>query len=171
MRRLRLLALPCLAVAAIASPLTASASCAAAPDVAAAVQQASIVFVGTVTAVDQSQVATVDVQEIWKGPNVSDPTTIAATSVDSPTWKVGTRYLFFPSVDADGSFVDNGCSPTSVYQPAFDALRPANAHPPQGPPTSGVPGSPPIAAIFLAILVLGSLGAFVLYRSGRSPIS
>jgi hypothetical protein len=76
-----------------------------------------------------------------------------------------------PSVAADGTLHDDSCSATLLYKAEFDAFRPANAHPPQGPPTSGPPGAQPIAAVFLAILILGSAGAFLLWRTGRSEIS
>src|SRR5207249_1767921 len=114
-------------------------------------------------------------EEIWKGPNLPDHVEVHGgpeqpdrmTSVDR-TWQQGARYLVFPRADPSGILHDDACSPTSVYKPEFDALRPAGAYPPQGPPTSGVPGAPPIAAIFLVILVLGSIGGFFLYRT-RPP--
>jgi hypothetical protein len=167
MSRLRFLSLSVLLSVAFASPSVASADCFVQVAGAQAMTRAPIVFTGTVTAT-AGNVATVDVQEIWKGPNLSDPVTVDGGSPDLEDhrgWRIGRRYLFFPNVDADGNLIDNGCSATSVYHPAFDALRPAGAHPPQGPPTSGVPGSPPIAALFLAILVIGSLGVFLLYRA------
>jgi hypothetical protein len=140
----------------------------------AAIQTAGIAFVGTVTGVRSGdRIATLDVEEIWKGPNLSDPIEVYGGSEDSNqitsvdrTWAIGIRYLVVPAVDNAGRLRDDACSPTSVYKPEFDALRPANAHPPQGPPTSGPPGATPIATIFLAILVFGSIGAFFLYRRG-----
>jgi hypothetical protein len=80
---------------------------------------------------------------------------------------VGTRYLFFPQVDPDGNLVDSDCSSTAVYSAAFDPLRPAGAHAPQGPPTSGVRGDPPIAAVFVLIVLLGTAGGLLLWRTGR----
>jgi len=134
-------------------------------------QTATVVFVGTVTSLTGT-VATFQVESIWKGPNLSDPSDVdggAIAGEDSRSWQVGSRYLVFPIIDSDGNLVDSGCSPTSVYKAAFDALRPANAFAPQGPPTSGIRGETPIAAIFLVILVLGSIGGFFLYRTGRRP--
>lgn len=128
------------------------------------------VFVGTVTATaNGGHHATFHVEEIWKGTNIADPIDVdggSAAGEDSRSWQVGTKYLVFPSVDSDGNLLDNACSPTSVYESGFDALRPANAHAPQGPPTSGIPGDAPIAWIFLVILVFGSIGGFFLYRTG-----
>lgn len=173
MPRLRLLAVICLLPAALAFPVTASASCSVPVDPAKALAAAPIVFVGTVRTIgDYNPAAVMTVDEIWKGTNL--PTTVTeygSGPSDAPAlsgWVEGERYLVFPITDANGDLHEAECSPTSVYQPAFDKLRPANAHPPQGPPTSGVPGSTPIAAIFLAILVLGSLGGFLLFRSGGS---
>ena len=142
---------------------------------AEAMPGAPVVFVGTVTAVDAGGAATYHVEEIWKGANVSDPVTVypvinpALELQAGPSRAVGTRYLVFPTVDPDGNLRDVDCSPTSVYDPAFDALRPAGAHAPQGPPTSGIPGDAPIAGIFLVILVFGSIGGFFLYRTGQRP--
>lgn len=136
---------------------------------------AQVVFVGTVTAVDGRGAATYQVEEIWKGTNVSDPVTVYPVinpeieQQTGPSREIGTRYLVFPTVDTDGNLRDVDCSPTSVYASSFDALRPANAHAPQGPPTSGIPGDAPIAGIFLAILVFGSIGGFFLYRTGQRP--
>lgn len=137
---------------------------------------APIAFVGTVKATrNNDRIASFDVEEIWRGPNLADPIEVsggpedpnAVSSVDR-TWEIGTRYLVLPTADSAGELTDSACSPTSVYKPEFDALRPASAHAPQGPPTSGVPGATPIAAIFLVILVLGSIGGFFLYRT-RPP--
>jgi hypothetical protein len=136
-------------------------------------QTATLVFVGTVISVaDGGRDATFHVEMIWKGTNLADPSDVdggSASTEDPRTWQVGTRYLVFPGTDSDGNLLDSACSPTSVYVAEFDALRPAGAHPPQGPPTSGIPGETPVAAIFLVILVFGSIGGFFLYRTGRRP--
>jgi hypothetical protein len=161
--------------ATFASPATSTAVCSTPTSPADALEQAAVVFVGTVTTVaDQGYTATFSVEEIWKGPNLALVTTVYGGSVgleDSRSWQVGQRYLVFPSVDADGNLLDSLCSATAPYQTSFDALRPANARPPQGPPTSGPPGNPPIAAVFLGILLLGCLGAFLLWRTGRTGSS
>lgn len=155
----------------LASPPFVAASCAATVTPAVAMRTATVVFVGTVTSVTE-HVATFHVESIWKGPNLSDPSDVNGGEIageDPRSWQPGTRYLVFPIIDSDGNLVDSGCSPTSVYTAEFDALRPASAFAPQGPPTSGIPGDTPIAAIFLVILVLGSIGGFFLYRTGRRP--
>jgi hypothetical protein len=178
MTRSRLSALLAASVAALAltfgwlsTPPPAAALCASPVAPAEALRQASVAFVGTVTAVtDGGYTATFTVEEIWKGPNLSEESTVYGGSPsieDSRTWQSGQRYLVFPSVDRDGNLLDTACSPTGPYRSAYDALRPASAHAPQGPPTSGPPGDAPIAAVFLLILLLGSLGAFLLWRTGR----
>ena len=149
----------------------AAAACAIPPSTPEALDRARVAFVGTVTGVaDGGYTATFDVEEIWKGPNLADPSTVfggSASVEDSRSWEAGQRYLVFPSVDSDGNLVDNGCSATTAYRPAFEALRPAGAHAPQGPPTSGLPGDPPFAAIFLVIVAFGTLGAYFVWRTGR----
>ena len=161
------------ALALNAAPVTAKCGPPLTP--AQALDQASVAFVGTVTSVARGgYTATFDVEEIWKGTNLANPITVygggvgtAGTGVEGRSWTVGTRYLVFPSVDKDGNLTDWVCSPTVEYTAALDALRPASAHAPQGPPTSGVPGDPPIAAVFLVIVVFGTLGVVVLWRLGR----
>ncbi len=157
------------ALALRAAPVTAKCGTPFTP--AQALDQASVAFVGTVTSVAHGgYTATFHVEEIWKGTNLADPATVyggSANVVESRTWSQGTRYLVFPSVDKDGNLIDSTCSPTVEYTAALDGLRPASAHAPQGPPTSGVPGDPPIAAVFLVIVVFGTLGAVVLWRMGR----
>ncbi len=140
-----------------------------------ALARAGVAFVGTVTGVaDDGQTATFDVAEIWKGTNLANPITVYGLGVDTAgaaaggrTWAVGTRYLVFPTLDKNGNLLDRGCSPSVAYTAALDGLRPASAHAPQGPPTSGVPGDPPIAAVFLVIVIFGTLGAVFLWRMGR----
>lgn len=161
--------------ATFARPAMSAAICATPPSPADALKQAGVVFVGTVTTVgDQGYTAKFSVEEIWKGPNLAEETTVYGGSVgleDSRSWTVGQRYLVFPSVDPAGNLLDSLCSATAPYQAAFDALRPSNARPPQGPPTSGPPGNTPIAAVFLGILLLGCVGALLLWRTGRSGTS
>ena len=172
-----LVALAAMGVACLAWLTTGShvaAACVQAPRPIVAIETAPIAFVGTVTAIDSRGAATYQVGEIWKGTNLPNPVVVypilnpADAGAAGPARAIGTRYLVFPSVDADGNVRDEECSSTSVYQDSFAAFRPAGAHAPQGPPTSGLPGDTPIAAVFLAILVMGSAGAFFLYRSGSA---
>lgn len=156
-------------------PATAGrAACLGSSDpLAKVISQAGVVFVGTVASVDRThEVAQFDVEEIWRGPNLPESVPVNGGGMPPYRWQIGLRYLVIPAVTDRGELVVRGCwPPTSVYRPEFDALRPANAHPPQGPPTSGPPGSPPLAAVFLAILMLGSVGAFLLYRRGGGGLA
>lgn len=171
----RLLPVLAVVVGLAAVPTSALADCAVPPAPADALKSATTAFVGTVTAVaDNAQTATFHVEEIWAGTNLSDPIMVyggglatAGTAAEGRSWTVGTRYLVFPTIDQDGNLLDSQCSPTVEYTAALDALRPASAHAPQGPPTSGIPGDPPIATVFLTIIVFGTLGAVFFWRMGR----
>lgn len=158
--------------AALAGPsLPVSAACGTPVAPADALTMTDLVFAGTVTTVaDGGTTATFDVESIWKGPNLANPIEVygGGPGVSDPrTWQTGQRYLVFPHVETDGTLTDTACSPTSLYQASFDALRPADARPPQGAPTSGIPGEAPYAAIFLVIIVFGSVGAFFFWRTGQ----
>jgi len=156
MRRVALLAVVVVAVAARAHPvLPVAASCAglAGPGSAATLRaqlaDAPAVFVGTVLSTsDHDRIARVRVESVWKGSPVPALVTVsgtpepdsAATSVDR-TFRAEQRYLFAPS--SPGSpFQDNSCSATQAYSPALAALQPATARPPQ-PGSDGLAGDSP----------------------------
>ena len=171
MRTLRRLGLPALFALVMAGAQADAALAICNPQsVTDALATAPVVFVGNVTDVSQSDgTATLDVVEIWRGPNLPDPVTISTRQIEGRAFQNGARYLVFPVVQPDGTLTDSCNTATSVYTAEFDVLRPAGAHAPQGPPTSGVPGTTPIAAIFLAIVVFGAIGAFFLFRTGTGP--
>lgn len=120
----------------------AGASCMPPADVPTAISQSDIVVVGTVTSArSQDRVATVRVEERWKGdvgptfevfggPAVDG----MATSVDR-TYEVGGRYLLFarePAAHGDpatfgGRYEDSGCSTTQAWTDALAQFRPATA--------------------------------------------
>ena len=89
------------AVLAVVSPTAAHASCMPPLELAAAIEQADVVVVGTVTATtSRSRIATLDVDEVWKG-DVGATFEVAggargdvASTVDR-TYESGTRYLLF----------------------------------------------------------------------------
>jgi hypothetical protein len=182
-RRTELAVLPVALLLALLLPAVpaapAAAACGSRPSPAEAMASAQLVFVGTVTATsDTGQTATFSVQEIWKGQNLASQVTVYGAApvasgqpADVLTWTVGTRYLVFPSATLNGNLVADACTATEVYQSAFDALRPSNAHPPLGEPTSGPPGAPPFAAAFLLILLAGTGAALILWRLGPRPPS
>jgi len=124
----------CLAV----GPTAVNASCAQPVALPTAIASAPAVFVGTVTGLDRGgRVATVDVDEVWKGDGVAAVVQVAgspdlasaATSVDR-TYGVGQRYLFVPAGGAGDHFEDNSCTLTQPYSAALTAVRPTTAHRP-----------------------------------------
>lgn len=103
---------------------------------------ASIVFVGTVDSADDSgRIANVVVESVWKGQvdehvqvqgGPADPQTI--TSVDRG-FDVGTRYLFVPVKGNGQVFEDNACTDTQQWKAKFAR------HAPEG--AAAVDGRPP----------------------------
>ena len=125
---------------AVATP--AGASCAPPLPIAEAVTQADVVVVGTVVQTrSNDRVATVAVDEVWRG-NVGSTLEVfggpdredMATSVDR-TYRVGGRYLIVamePSAHGGpgtfgGRIEDTACSATQLWQDALAALRPSDA--------------------------------------------
>ena len=155
-------------------PARAAASCALAPSVSDALQQADTVFVGTVTSTEnRNRTATFLVSEIWRGPNVTPLVKVhggpndraTSTSVDR-TYQEGTRYLVVARRVGD-ALVDDACSATQPWNAGLAALRPPGAHPPVDErPTSGPPGGASYAWVFLLILVAGAAGGVLLLRRG-----
>jgi hypothetical protein len=163
------LALALLAAAVMSVP--ARAACDAAPPLADAIAAADIVFVGTVADVSRrDSTATFAVEEVWRGDRLPAVVTVhgssdtAVAANDDRAWRLGGRYLV-TATDDDGTLRDNACSASRPWTDALAALRPADAHPPvDETPTSGPPGDPPYALVFLLIVAGGALGAFLLLR-------
>jgi hypothetical protein len=141
------------------------------------IQEADSVFVGTVASLSNNdRWASVAVEEVWKGPDLSPlvevrggPDGNAASSVDR-AFTAKTSYLFVVFI-SDGVLSDNSCSATTEFTRDLIALRPATARQPvtTGPdPDSAAPFDPaslllPAALIIGAgVLVFG--GALVLRR-------
>lgn len=121
----------------LAAPGAVLADCMAPPPIEEAARQAEIVFVGTVSAVqDQGRRATVTVDEVWRGPDLPVTTVVLGgvgegfTSVDR-TYEVGMKYIFFPLLE-DGSLHDNLCTNTVQWLPEYEDLRPDEARDPLG---------------------------------------
>ncbi len=158
----------------------AGASCMPPPDVPTAIAQSDIVVVGTVTSArSQDRVATVHVEERWKGD--VDPTFEVfggpaadgmATSVDR-TYEVGGRYLLFarePAAHGDpatfgGRYEDSGCSTTQAWTDALAQFRPATAtiigDNGDGVPPVSTSGAPPASHAtdvrwWLVVVIVGS---------------
>jgi hypothetical protein len=164
-----------IAMAMMAMPRPAEASCAIQPAFPAVLDSARVVFVGTVTSTsDRDRRATVRVETIWKGPDLPAVVEVfgspvvgggAATSVDR-SYQVGVRYLFVPTNDGP-PFQDNACTPTRPYTPEVAAYIPADARQVQ-------PASEdrswfrfwPFLLIPVAVAGL-SISAFVIRRKGR----
>lgn len=177
----RLALLPALAALSVfgllAAPPTALASCALSPPIAEALAEAEIVFVGTVTATAERDLwATVTVEEIWKGPDLPVVVQVkggqggnVGTSVDRE-FRSGVKYLFTPTMLQDGTFSDNACTPTRVWEEALAALRPADARGPIGgtpPEPSGFDVGGLVVPLGVALLVAAALLIVGLAVRGR----
>lgn len=156
-----------LALAIVAGiPAQADAACAAPSSSDAGLASADVVFVGTVAdASRRDATATFAVEEVWRGDAVPAVVTIHATETDEARgWRLGGRYLVAATDDA-GTLRDDVCSASQPWTDALSALRPDDAHPPvDATPTSGPPGDPPYAFVFLLILAVGAVGGFLLLR-------
>lgn len=172
----------------LAAPAVTLADCMMPPSVAEALTNAEIVFVGTVTETsNRSSWATVEVEDIWKGPDVpavvlvkGGPGGNAATSVDR-TFEVGVKYLFFPyvanatepalgrGIDVEAGLADNSCTNTTPWVPELADLRPAGAHAPIGaaPEASGFDVMSIAVPAGVALLVAGVLLGVGLLARGR----
>lgn len=133
----------------------AGASCLSPLSVADAIAQSDIVVVGTVTSArSRDRVATVRVEERWKGAVANTfevfggpATDDTVTSVDR-TYEVGLRYLLFAREPAahdnpavfGGRYEDNACSTTQPWSGVLTPYRPANAKV-VGEKSGGVPKS------------------------------
>jgi hypothetical protein len=127
--------------------------------------QADVVFVGTVTHVDQTgRLATVQVEEIWRGPELASVVEVrgavdgaAFTSVDR-RFEQSMRYLFAPMIDGN-LLVDDACSPTQPYGVETTAYRPTNVREPIG----GVPAPQSIgpATLVVAAAALAGIAGFI----------
>ncbi len=168
LRRLRL-ALALAVLAASLASVPAGASCATTPTLTDAIAAADTVFVGTVTDTGRYGSATFLVAEVWKGADLPSLYAVkgpsdTATSDEQRAWELGQRYLVVALRD-QGVVRDDACSATRPWTDALSSLRPAAVRSPADEvPTSGPPGAPPFAFVFLGILVIGSVGAYLLYR-------
>lgn len=175
----RLALLPALAALAVlgtlAAPSATLASCVQPPSIQDAARSAEIVFVGTVVeTANRNTWATVQVEEIWRGPD--QPTTIvirggpggnAASSVDR-TFEVGVRYLFFPYADETGGLADNSCTSTTQWSADLAALRPGDVRAPAAtPPANGFDVMSIAVPAGMALLVAGLLLGVGLLARGR----
>ena len=132
-----LAAVTCTAIALASTQAPAAARCVEPPPIEEAVRTADVVIVGTVGAVAQEgTLATVRVEEIWRGPVVEAEVRVwggpgdGLTSV-SREFVVGTKYLFTLGFGEDGRLTDSLCTSTTEWNERLAALRPLNATQPQ----------------------------------------
>jgi len=138
----------------------AAASCAPPLTVSDAIAQADLVVVGTVTSArSRNRIATVAVDEVWKGDVGSRVEVFGGPSADNSgtsvdrTYEVGVRYLIvaynpeahgYPSVFG-GRYEDNSCSVTQPWTDGLTTFRPAAAKvfaPPPPTATGVAPAEP-----------------------------
>jgi len=172
------LGLASLVAASVAAlPVAANASCAAPPTLRNAVADAQTVFVGTVTGLDDgARIATVHVDDVWKGIGVSavvqvvgtPDLTAGATSVDR-SYTAGQQYLFLPTSGSVDRFQDNNCTLTQTFSSTLSGLRPTTA--PGAPRSAGgfdFPIVPIIGGVVAIHLVIASIVGLALYRRRAS---
>lgn len=110
------------------SPALARASCAPPAPLRGAIKDAPSVFVGEVVDVsNRTRWATVEVERVWKGPDLPSEVEVRAGPADPPglissassvdrTFTAGFAYLFVP-YKAEGSvFRDNACTRTTRFR-------------------------------------------------------
>jgi hypothetical protein len=137
------------------------------------------VFVGTVTSTsDNDRVARVEVQSIWKGPDLPAHVEVhgspvsgwnAYSSVDR-RFRAGERDIFV-LFSASAPLQDNSCSATQIYTAEIAALAPADARSP-APATPGdeVLGFVSAHWVPLALVLVGlGAAAFIGLRRLRRP--
>lgn len=119
---------------------TALASCLAPPPLDQAIEEADLVFVATVIDLaNQDRNALMEVEEIWKGPDLPGEVLVRGGETDDPnmftsvdrTYRFGVTYLVV-SNDTTPPIQDNACTSTQEFTVGMDDLRPADARPPSG---------------------------------------
>jgi hypothetical protein len=162
-------------------PQAAGASCAELPRLAQSVASADVIFVGRVTAVTNgSRWATVAIEDVWKGRDLPAAVEVHAGPADPPgplqaassvdrTYRVGSRYIFFP-YGKPPTFRDSSCSATQRYEKRLEGFRPASA---PGPPDGEAPTEDaeptPFVPLLLAALVAGAVAWVATKRVRRKP--
>jgi hypothetical protein len=174
---IRLAVVLLLGVVVVVTPDPALASCAPAPSLEARLASATVAFVGTVhDTSDGGRLATVRVEEIWKGAGLPAEVrmdgTVSGTGVVTSadrTYAVGHRYLFLPA-NATSPFRDIDCSGTIEYSPAVAALRPASAFAPSRMADAATEPSwvLPLGVLVAVVLGTGLIGGILVVRRRRA---
>lgn len=153
-------------------PSVAAGSCAGFPPLEEHLDQAEVVFVGTVTDIaDERRTALVAVEEIWRGPDLPSEVTVEGgfpglgfTSADR-YFDAGVRYLFAAGLN-EGRIEDNACTATRPWSDDLAALRPASVVTPQPAPaeeaaiSDALPVAVVVAGMAAALVVLASVISF-----------
>jgi hypothetical protein len=113
-----------------------------------ALDQAEVVFVGTVVELENSRRwAMVEVSEIWKGDVVPGRVEVrvgpkdppgpggVATSVDR-YYKLGREYLFVPFRGRGTIFRDNACTASRLFTERLERFRPVGSEEPTPSPSA-----------------------------------
>jgi hypothetical protein len=177
---MRALAASLVAAAAVllASGTGAQASCAV-PPLDDSIRASDVAFVGTVVELaNQDRWATVNVEEIWHGPDLAPMVEVRAgpagdvgSSIDR-TYSLG-RYLFIVTV-AEGALQDTACSATTEWTGDLTQFRPPDARRPSAPvdtapePTAGSsPLSPVVVAAAMVVAVVALFASVALLARRR----
>ena len=177
-----------IAVAVLAVPAPAHASCAEAPPARPPLAASDQVFAGTVTrTTNGGAAAEVDVTDVWHGPDLPPRVVVvggqlaqgAGSSTDR-SFQAGEQYAFFVTRADDGSLRDSACTPTAVLS-ARAAVDPPGVRPPvasAAAPTDprtvlGRVGTPGRVALLLAgtAAAAGLAAQRARRRRGRRPAS
>jgi hypothetical protein len=181
----RLAALLGLAVGAVVLlPLPATgAACAPPPPLSRGIEEADIVFVGTVTDTrNHSYWATVEVEELWQGDDIPTEVEVRGRakgphahliSSEDRSFRVGVRYLILPTSGRGSIFNDNLCTSTQPYKDGLERYRPPDAQVISGG-GSGQAASPAISSdrtgllggpmLFVAAALIAALAAVLAAR-------
>ncbi|MGH2995082.1 MAG: hypothetical protein ACRDM9_02065 [Gaiellaceae bacterium] len=179
---------------ALGAPPVARADCAQLGPLEQTLAAAEVVFVGTVTGLENdSRTATFRVEEVWKG-RLGETVVVNGgasfqeleraesqgyrlfTSVDR-TFEIGARYLVVPFGTAGKVLADNACSGTQPYRSELDSFRPSAASAPTSRPerpAASIPSEPTGGAGWSVVgLAVGSVAvagaaAWLLVRSRRT---
>ncbi len=110
------------------------------PPLDQALEEADLVFVGTVIDLgNQDRNALMAVEEVWKGPDLPPEVLVRGGETDDPnmitsvdrTYRFGVTYLVVSS-DTVPPIQDNACTSTQEFTAGMDDLRPADARLPVG---------------------------------------
>jgi hypothetical protein len=161
--------------------VAARASCVVSPPLGEAVRAGEVVFVGTVTRVDNGgRWATVRVEERWRSvaplPDVVEvrggPEAGAATSVDR-VYAPG-RFLFVVA-PGPGYLADNACTATRPWSNDLAVLRPTGVQPAPEVVADAPPSlldqvdAIPVVALVVALLISVTAYLFILRARRRPP--